>query len=300
VQCQLDWKRQTDITSGLYLVTAPLQGRQVVDSKLAEEFAPAAKTLLVAFETLGLLREALCHTLLPLSAQIHGSRQLSELALAKLKGRSQVTSTEVAKLAGAMIVLDQAVDTTWPDLEEQLQLRSGPLVQQWQARGPGLLRQISQLTDESLMVPRADVVLVYPSLGGAGEAHLSFNSVHIEAVLTNPVAPLPKPVRLVWLISQLNNDLPMFSESIAAARLRKVAALAMIPPTLAAAELVDWSVYNQETVGLALQHWMTIDVEIEAVSAQVRQWWEMYQAQRPSWAVALGALDQMIGTCDSY
>ena len=54
------------------------------------------------------------------------------------------------------------------------------------------------------------MILVQPVLGGAGAAHWLYNSVHIEAVLANPVAELPEVVRLGWLLAQLNFDLPMF------------------------------------------------------------------------------------------
>ena len=53
------------------------------------------------------------------------------------------------------------------------------------------------------MLPQCDVLLIHPALGGAGEAHLAYNSVRIEAVLANPNADLPEVVRLAWLIAQV-------------------------------------------------------------------------------------------------
>jgi len=51
-------------------------------------------------------------------------------------------------------------------------------------------------------------------LGGAGAAQLRTNSVRLEAVLTHPDPQLPETLRLGWLLSQLNQDLPIYSDTI--------------------------------------------------------------------------------------
>ena len=45
----------------------------------------------------------------------------------------------------------------------------------------------------------------------------------------DPVADLPEVLRLAWLISQLNLDLPRFAENVSPLRRERVIALAMIP-----------------------------------------------------------------------
>ena len=98
----------------------------------------------------------------------------------------------------------------FPNLLDDLSLRLLPLREQWEVHGPLLLQNMARWTDPRVVVAEARIVLVHPALGGGGAAHIPFNNVHIEAVLTNPVPELPENLRLVWLLAQLSLDLPAF------------------------------------------------------------------------------------------
>ena len=135
-----------------------------------------------------------------------------------------------------------------PKLLDELELRAGPLREQWEGRGPGLLAGICRLTEPGILVERADVLVVYPVAGGGGTAHREHNAVSIEAVLANPLPQLPEVARLAWLIAQLNLDLPRYTETLRGSR--RVAALATIPPTLAAAADVELVQDDRATLGL--------------------------------------------------
>ena len=174
-------------------------------------------------------------------------------------------------------------------------LRSRPLIEQWEARGPGLLKQIGVLTEENLLAEQSQVVLVYPALGGSGDAHLAYNQACIEAVLANPVAELPEVVRLGWLISQLQLDLPIYSEHVHRDRLPHIARFAMLPVTLAAAEYVELAKLSPETIRRAIEAWrLVVPPDVDG-PATVLQWWQTYLETRPPWPIALAALDQMFG-----
>jgi len=139
------------------------------------------------------------------------------------------------------------------------------------------------------------VLLVHPALGGAGEAHLAYNSVRIEAVLANPNAELPEVVRLAWLIAQLQCDLPKYSDTIHADRLPRIARYAMLPAALLAAEAVELLRFTPEMIGQAMTAWrLAVPQGIDAAGV-VNQWWQTYLETRPPWNVALAALDQMFG-----
>src|SRR5690606_23019649 len=97
---------------------------------------------------------------------------------------------------------------------EELELRSAPLREQWEARGGGLLATLARLTTAGLVPEMADVILVHPVLGGGGAAHWQYNSVQFEAVLANPLAELPEVLRLGWLLAQLNFDLPLYEDHL--------------------------------------------------------------------------------------
>lgn len=132
-------------------------------------------------------------------------------------------------------------------LEQELLLRSGPLRQQWEARGPGMLRQLN----DPFSIPspdEVDVHVVFPVRGGGGLVHEG--EVYMEGVLANPIPSLPEVVRLAWLISQLSAPADMLPHD----RL-----LATIIPVLKAAEYVELIRYDVEAVATALAAWHVSD-----------------------------------------
>jgi hypothetical protein len=156
------------------------------------------------------------------------------------------------------------------------------------------LKRLFELTDGRLAADAADIVLVLPVLGGSGEAQLQNNSVRIEAVLANPHGQLPEVVRLGWMLGQLHLDLPLLSEGIQLDRLPHVAALAMIPPALAAAEHVELARLDEDTLALALDAWQ---VEIPSTLDPLdilSRWWGAFDEAHPPFEVAFQALDRML------
>ena len=296
-------------------------GRSLVEPKLATALAPGVESLRALFDAGGVARERFYRHLVPLSAGIENNRELVDVAWRKAMTASpdEVTTSH---LAAAVAGLKRAFASELPGLLDELELRAAPLVEQWEARGPGLLASVGRLTEADLVVEQADVMLVYPALGGGGEAHLPYNSVRIEAVLANPHAQLPEVVRLAWFVSQLSLDLPKYSEKIDGARLPRLAALAMIPPVLAAAEQVELAHYDDATLRLALQVWeppgqdatatettppdslAPAATDAEAADAQAGNadvaatldtWWRTYTDAPMPFSVALAALDKMLG-----
>ena len=85
----------------------------------------------------------------------------------------------------------------------------------------------------------ADVLVVQPMLGGGGGTHAMYNAVSIEVVLANPLDDLPEVVRLAWLLSALNLDLPRYSDLVPFERLAVIGRLAMIPLVVEAARQVE-------------------------------------------------------------
>lgn len=131
----------------------------------------------------------------------------------------------------------------FPRLEAELELRSRPLREQWEACGPGLFREACrrlQITAPSL---RATVLPVYPVLGGGGGLQGDGSGVWIEAVLTNPYPQLPEFVRLAWLLMRLvTHD--------------QYAPAEVIPSVLMAAEEVEAACCDPLTLKLAHQAWL--------------------------------------------
>lgn len=267
-----------------------VRGEALADADLAAVLVESAVLLQEEIQSAQLPAERFWRNLLGLSAGVESNRELGKLALVKTIGRGTAAEIAEPRIAAAVTAVESAFHRHLPKVPEELPLRIGPLREQWEARGPGFLRQIGLLTDEILGVELAEVVVLHPALGGGGDAWLGGNQVRIEGVLANPHQHLPEVVRLGWLISQLNLDLPALSENVHSDRLPRVAQLAMLPAALAAGSEVELCQDSSELLAQALNDW-----RLTADAAMLTQWWETYRASRPPFAVALAALDKMLG-----
>lgn len=291
---QLAWKPSL-VTTGLHAAEGLSRGLTPADPAVASVLAGPAQRLQQAIAISGAAQARLWRHLLGLAAKIDGNRPLAEAALVKAVGRGERFDSVAAQLAAALAELTTVSRQVFPNFDDEMELRSRPLMEQWEARGPGLLRQIALLTEERLLAQAADVILVHPVFGGAGEAHLANNSVRIEAVLANPHAELPEVVRLGWLLAQVQIDLPVWSENVHADRLPHIARFATLPAALKAAEEVELARFTPELVSKAIFAWQLTSPPGFDAAAMVLDWWHTYEQSRPSFRVALEALDQMFG-----
>ncbi|HEX4128436.1 MAG TPA: hypothetical protein VHZ24_00225 [Pirellulales bacterium] len=264
--------------------------RSVTDDALAQQLAAPAATIAGICRELAIGVEPLFDHLVPESAAIEAPTQLIDVVLRKAVG-STVAADVAPRFVAALIEAKATYATSRPNILDELELRSGPLRELWEARGPGLLHGIGRRTEPGLIVDRADVLLVEPVTGGGGTAHLAYNTVNFEAVLANPYADLPEIARLAWFLAQLSGDLPRYSEQLDPGRCRQVSALAMLPPTLAAAADVELLHDSPAMLSRAIERWQPGDATL---AQTVTRWWQTYTANRPPWPVALAALDQMV------
>jgi hypothetical protein len=295
---ELTWRVSLP-TSYLHAAVVAEQVRQFADRELADVLAEPVQALIQEATDAGIDSTALLSRLAALSVDVDGTRRLVEMAMVKIAGQGAVSSGLVERLAGRIIDLDRAFQAAHPDALDVLQLRTGPLRLAWEAYGPGVLRQIGALTEEGIIVSRAVVAVVHPALGGAGAAHLDYNSVRIEGVLANPHEQLPEPLRLAWLLAQLNMDVPLYSDLIPADRRAQLAGLAMIPAVLAAAAELGLTGISQTGIEQALEWWHLAEHDVGSTANAVFDWWQTYQNTKPSWSVALAALDRMLAEVPS-
>lgn len=284
----LHW-RVSSSASALHAAAAMVRGEALADVELAGALAEAAVLLQAAIQSAPVPAERFWQILLGVSASIESNHELARLALVKTVGRGTAVESAEPRIAAAITAIEAAFHRNLPKLAEELPLRMGPLRMQWEARGPGFLRQIGNLTEEALLVEQAEVVVIHPARGGGGEVWLPGNQVRVEGVLANPHPHLPEVVRLGWLISQLNLDLPALSENVQSDRLPRVAQLAMLPAALAAGQMVELCQDSPELLAEALNAW-----HLAADAIVLTQWWETYRDSRPPFAVALAALDKML------
>jgi hypothetical protein len=282
--------------SCLHAAAAACRGERLIDARLTNAIAEPAAAIQREIDTAEIRSADFWQHLVPLSVGSESFSELAKMALRKI-GRESTDDEHVAeRLATRIAELDAAARGVLPQIEQQLPLRGGPLREHWEARGPGLLRGVARLTNESISLARADVILVHPALGGAGESHWPYQSVRIEAMLTNPLPNLPEVVRLGWLLAQLQFDHSSLAETIPADRVSRVARLAMLPPVLKAAEDVELARCDRATIELACEAWRVGGAEkFDRVEA-LMHWWETYVDSRTSWAEAMLSQGEVLST----
>lgn len=239
--------------------------------------------------------------LTPAACEVESNRALAHTALTKSVGRARADGL-VERTAGLLSDCETAYFAAFPKLREELELRYRPLRELWDARGPGLVAGVGRRTDKRLVPETARVAAVPPYLGGAGWAAASSNTVVFEMVLANPIDALPETVRLGWLVTLLNYDLPDFAEALSPDRAREIAVWAMLPAALeAAADLeLTWPDPTGQLLATASEAWLPtalrggeVDVSTERLAA-VTGWWETARGSDAPWGVKLRALGRLL------
>jgi hypothetical protein len=266
-----------------------LRGHLLVDTALAEKLSKPVDEFQAAAEAWNVDPIVLIDHLTAVSIEPIGLEHQVSLAIRKAAGAGHVARM-AAMVTGWMQQMQSLFVEVHHNALEQLELRSTPLREQWEARGPGLIARLRSIVGPESIVESADAILVQPVMGGGGVAHVPYNRVSFEAVLANPVGDLPEVVRLGWLLAQLQLDLPTIQGYLSRQRVLEVGALALVPGTLAAAHDVELTGPVESVLPRALDAWRLPSTDSDSLLA----WWETYLADRPAWNLALAALDRLV------
>ncbi len=291
---QLRWKASFS-ASCLHAAASMSESLPVVDSAIAAALYPPTEALTGELQACGFAVESTLPLLVELAADYENNRELIEMAARRTLGVGAINEAGISRLAGCVADLKAAWLRKQPSLVEELAVRGRPLREQWEARGPGLLHAMTKLTVENFIAPSAEVVLVSPLVGGHGRTHLLSNRVTFEALLANPHPGLPETLRLGWLLAQLNLDVPVLSEPVSQLRLPRLASLATLPLTLAAAESVELATFDKSTLLQAIKLWHLPPTLPDEAPQKLFDWWQTYDSSKTRWPVAMMALDRMMG-----
>jgi len=289
---ELRWKTSLSATA-LHAAFCRARGIPAADAALGGTLASAADALAAEIDAAQWPRTALLEQLTGLASELENNRELVTRAAAKLHLPPR-DSALLVRIAGGIAELEAALLCEQPNLAEELAVRCGPLREQWEARGPGMLREIARLTEAEVIPQAAEIILVAPYAGGCGLAHARQNRVTLEGVLFHPLPSLPEPVRLAWLLAQLNSDLPRYGDLLSADRASVVLAAAMAAPTLAAAQEVELATCDEMTLATAFDAWgIAADLPGDAPE-RVWNWWNAWLDQPATWPVAVAALERLL------
>lgn len=159
----------------------------------------------------------------------------------------------------------------------EMQLRLRPLREHWEARGPGMLRHAKKLLPWIALPERIGVRLVEPKQGGGGR--VVNDEIEFEAVLANRHPQLPEVARLAWLVL------------CQATRANCENAVALIPPTLEAAEFVELARCDDVTLDLALSEWVSDSTPV--TGSTLNEWWNALRevSDKAAWSREVAKLD---------
>lgn len=230
--------------------------------------------------------------LIPLSAKLAGNQQLAESTMTKLVGRD-AAAMRALPYRGLLGDLERAFDVFVPNLAEQLAAPMGRLRQAVEARAAAVFGMLAAWIEPAALADEAAVLALYPAVGGAGAAHLRYNSIGIEAVSHDPEPTLPEWTRALWLLALLNLDLPRYRDHLRPRSSRRTEHLAMIPPVLDALHECEPATKAADLV-LAVQTWMESPGEAAELAETLTDWWQAYRHRRPPWPTALAALEQLL------
>lgn len=267
-------------------------GLAAADPSLAMALDPNGVALITEIADAGWPVDAVLGQLAGLAAEYDNNQELVTRALARL--RIAAAGGPVVRVVGAINDIEAALRREQPQLVDELAVRGRPIREQWEARGPGLVGEVGRLTEPAAVPEAAEIVLVSPYAGGHGQAYSAVNRVVFEAVLVNPRPNLPEPVRLAWLLCQLNSDLPRYVEVVTAGRAAGVLSVAMIPPVLAAAESVELACCDEPTIAAAIEAWRPAPPLPRDVAPRLMSWWNAWVEVPASWPVAVAALEQLL------
>jgi len=275
--------------SALHAARAQLREGEAARGPLVAALREATEQLGSDLATIGIEPERFFAHAIPLSTRFDAPRKWAEVSLHKALGRPAAEAA-AQQIARRQVALVAALQTAVPDPVHEIELRSGPLREQWEARAPGLLTELRRLTETEAVVELAEVILVQPIQGGGGDSYPAYNSLDFEAVLTNPLAELPEIVRLGWLWGQLAFDLPRYQDQLGRDRLLAIGRLALVPPVLASAAEVELARCDRAMLSTACSAWRIAPAPVDTLL----DWWETYTASSTAWSVALVALDRML------
>ena len=232
----LNWQVHETATT-VHVAAAIARGLPLSDPRIADAVATPMKALPDAILQFGMSDEVAWDSLCMHACRYADAAQLVSVALpVSEQHQGQRQQEQFIRLINEV---GAGIRQVLPELRDELRHRIRPLREQWDARGRGFLRSLSSGTDRRLVLPVANVVVVYPILCGDGAIAPEHAAVQIEALLTNTVPGLPEVVRLGWLIGQLACHRLLQTIEAPACQPRRVIELAMVPATLAAAENVE-------------------------------------------------------------
>ena len=240
------------------------------------------------------------NTLLSLAHRYPNNRDWAIRALSRVMSPGK-TDIFAGKYTGHLTDLENAFQKAVPDFQKRTEAIAQDWLFAWSSYGQPLTRAVGRASEPDLFVPEAHVVLIGPP-DQLMEPPLTYADPLTNVVVFPAIEPTtpkldggrdPSPTamsQLVWSLSQLNLELPRYSESMPWHQAEKLGALAMVPAVLTAQMGGEYAYLEPSHVEQALLAWIPSLPSPGLVAADLSQWWQVYSRRRPDFGLALQAL----------
>ncbi len=288
------WKAQPRL-SAIHAAYVVATSERCSDSKTESMLAPAVTDINRRLLSASLDMGVFWRRLILEAADDRDDQAACEIALAAA-GCSELQLDSTSSIVLNRIRDCRTVMTQrFPKLAEQLELRGRPLIERFEAYGPGLLRAVADFVwDKSppkdWWPTRLDGMLVQPVLGGDGGTDPDNSRFWIEAMLTDADPAVPEVLRVVYLITDA--AIARHTRGVSGERSTSLPwSLAVVPIVLTVAAELELVRREPLPVEAACRLWRVGDLTTSRVLAD---WWSDYLLSRSPLPVALKSLDRML------
>lgn len=294
VSIQVKWKVQPRL-SAVHAAYVVATNNRCSDSKTESALAASATEINQRLLSAALNMGVFWRRLLIEAAEERDDKSAVEIALlASGCSELQLDSTAAA-IVNRLRDCRTFMTSRFPKLAEQLELRGRPLIERFDAYGPGLLRAFGNFVwdnspPKDFWPNKVEGLLVQPVLGGDGGYDADGQRFWIEAMLTDADPSVPEVLRVVYLIATA--AMSRYTRDMSGEQSMSLPwAMATVPIVLCVAgelELVNNQVLP---IADACRLWHVGD---PATATTLTNWWNEFRQTRVPLPVALKALDRLL------
>lgn len=294
VSVKVKWKAQPRM-SAIHAAYVVATNNRCSDIKTEAALAPAATEINQRLLSASLDMGAFWRRLLIEAAEDRDDKAAVEIALiASGCSELQLDSTTAA-IVNRIRDCRTVMTNRFPKLAEQLELRGRPLIERFDAYGPGLLRAVGNFVwDKSppkdFWPAKVEGLLVQPVHGGDGGYDADGGRFWIEAMLTDADASVPEVLRVVYLIATAT--MSRYTRDISGDQSISLPwGIATVPIVLTVASELELVRSEPLPIEAACRLWHVGDT---ATANTLTSWWNEFRKSRTPLPVALKALDRQL------
>ena len=284
---EITWRASTS-ASCFHAASALLANREIADGAAAQAIATPLEELKAYIVADEVPPQTFLSHLVPLAGTVESNRDLAETALRKTIGYGKAEHL-VSRYRNLITELEHCFEAA---VTARIDPAGHPLKTRFMHSADTALAALGELTEPTMLAPSATVVLIHPLGAGSGKAHPLYNIVYLETLEDSQDGPA-ETLHLLWLLAHLNFELPMYAEDLRIRHFEGLAALAIVPPVLAAGEAAGWGKFSVEAIDTAVADWFAAENYI-GYGESLMDWWQAYASNRPRWTTAMQALAKML------